>query len=54
MLKKTKKKSLTPKSLAQMGGEATKKKYGVKHYQDMVNKRWENYRKKKEEEKKKK
>lgn len=33
-----------PKTMAQLGGEATLKKYGAEHYRKMVNKRWKKYR----------
>lgn len=31
-------------SIAPKGGKSTKRKYGKKHYEDMANKRWDNYR----------
>lgn len=35
------------KALGRAGGLKTKEKYGTQHYRDLINKRWENYRKKK-------
>lgn len=40
-----------PKTMAQLGGEATLKKYGAEHYRQMVNKRWKNVRAKAKAEK---
>lgn len=39
-----KKEKEKPKTLAQLGGEATLKKYGAEHYRKMVNKRWKKVR----------
>lgn len=41
----TKKKSLTVKEMATLGGKATFKKYGKKHYKEMGEKRWKNAKK---------
>jgi hypothetical protein len=46
-----KKEKEQPKSLAQLGGEATLKKYGAEHYRKMVNKRWRKARAKAKAEK---
>lgn len=43
----TKKKPLTQKALATLGGQATLKKHGVTHYKKMVEKRWKNAKSKK-------
>lgn len=40
-----KKKELTATELAKMGGTATLKKYGKKHFSDLVKKRWANEKK---------
>lgn len=39
------KKEMTVSELARMGGNALVKKYGKKHFSDLVNKRWEKERK---------